>query len=196
MRVAALLCALAFVVSCSRPVQVNWLETAQLVEGAPVIEAPAETTEEAAPAAAAPPAQAPQPTHRFFIGEGEAPDGATLNVWAFKIESNEGRVGAFHVATPSEPDFNAEIFVDDQTQPLSALVRARSIENPLAGLYDVLPETSIDFIPCSGRPLTHAVFVYHPFRADLAISVLGFADGAPGADGAIYCGTRSFYIPQ
>ncbi|HVK80930.1 MAG TPA: hypothetical protein VM915_09965, partial [Verrucomicrobiae bacterium] len=110
--------------------------------------------------------------------------------------ANEGQVGAFHVATPSEPDFNAEIFVEGQTQPLSALVRTHSIENPLVGLYNVLPETNADFIPCSGRPLTHAVLVYHPFRADLAISVLGFADGAPGEDGAIYCGARSFHIPQ
>ncbi|HEX8900865.1 hypothetical protein [Vitreimonas sp.] len=193
MRIAALLCALAFVASCSQPVHVNWLETAQLVEGAPAIEASTETTETQTPAEAAPPTQ---PTHRFFIGEGDAPVGATLNVWAFKIESNEGQVGAFHVATPSEPDFNAEVFVDGQAQPLFALVRAHSIENPLVGLYRALPGTSADFIPCSGRPLTHAVFVYHPFRADLAISVFGFAAGAPGEDGAIYCGMRSFHIPQ
>ena len=186
MRVAALFCALALTISCSQPARISWLETAQLAEGAPP--ADAAEGEAAAPSAA--------PTHRFFIGEGEAPAGATLNVWAFKIESNEGQIGAFHVATPSEPDLGAEVFVDGRTQPLSELVRSRSFENPLIGLYSVLPETSADFIPCSGRPLTHAVSIYHPYRADLAITVFGFADGAPGQDGALYCGARSFHIPQ
>lgn len=191
MRFAALICALAFTASCSQPAQINWLETARLVEGAPVVEgAPTET--EATPAPTEPAAA----THAFLIGEGPAPEGVTLNVWAFKIEGADGDVGAFRAVVPSEPNFTAEILVEGARTPLMQLVRQHSIENPLIGLYMALPETRADWIPCSGRPLSHAVLVYHPFRADLALTALGFADGAPGDENAIYCGARTFHIPQ
>jgi hypothetical protein len=192
MRFALLICALAFTASCSQPAPINWLETARLVEGAPVIEAAPAEGEAAPPVTTTTPAA----THAFLIGEGPAPEGVTLNVWAFKIEGADGDVGAFRAAVPSEPNFTAELLVDGARMPLMQLVRQHAIENPLIGLYTALPETRTEWIPCSGRPLSHAVLVYHPFRADLALTVLGFADGAPGEENAIYCGARAFHIPQ
>lgn len=190
MRLAALVLAVTVAASCSRPAEITWRETAQLVEGLPAAasedEAAAPTPENEAAA---------QPTHHFFIAEGEAPRGSTLSLWGFKISGGSGDVGAFRAAIPGDVDLALEVQADGETTTLMQLVRRYAFENPILGLHTPLPETSAEWIAC-GAPLSSALLIYHPMRDDLAVTVLGFAHGAPGEDGAIYCGARSFHIPQ